>query len=244
MTSTAIAVPKDASGDVVAGHDYPGRPVPPTDLGAIAGAGALRASVTDMLRFADANLDDDGDELRQAMTIARAPRRSTGAPKERIGLNWITDRLAQRAIVWHNGATNGFYSFIGLDEARKTAIVVLSNSRKEAVDDIGFHMLDRRVSLLPAPKPPREIALPASVLRRYVGVYDIPGVAITITRGRGGLWASFPGQPTVRLYAQTTTRFFLKAFDARVSFKLGRGGRVIGIDVDLNDLPVSGVRRR
>ncbi len=226
MTSTTITVPPSASGDVASGHDWAGRLVPPAGLGAIAGAGALRSSITDMLRFAAANLDAGGDELRQAMATARAPRRTTDRPPEQIGLNWHIDRLAGHQITWHNGATNGFYSFIGLDTARRTAIVVLSNSRREAVDDIGFHMLDAGFALSPAPKQPTEIRLPAAVLQRCVGVYDLPGPDVTVARAPWGLRASIPGQPTVRLYAQSPTRFFLKVIDAEVAFTLGRHGRV------------------
>jgi D-alanyl-D-alanine-carboxypeptidase/D-alanyl-D-alanine-endopeptidase len=231
MTSTTIRATPNSVGHVASGHDYAGRITPRTDLPAIAGAGALRSSITDMLKFAAANLRPDGGPLQQAMAAARAPRATTDLETERIGLNWIIDRPAGREIIWHNGQTNGFTSFIGLDEARQTAIVVLSNARREGVEDIGFHLLDRRAPLAPAPKQRTAIRLTPNALRRYVGVYDLPGANMTITRTPDGLRASIPGQPTFRLYPESTTRFFVKVEDARLVFELNRSGHVTAVAI-------------
>ncbi|MEA2188104.1 MAG: serine-type D-Ala-D-Ala carboxypeptidase/endopeptidase [Solirubrobacteraceae bacterium] len=227
MTSSAITLTPEMARNFAAGHDADGAIVPPWDLPTLAGAGALRSSITDMLSYARANLDDDGGPLQLAMAIARSPRHRIDAQTQ-IGLNWLTQHSGDHDIVWHDGGTGGFSSFIGLDEARETAIVVLSNSSTpEGIDDIGFHLLDKRLALTP-PSKHKEIKLPAQVLDRYVGVYDFAGLKVTITRSPRGLIAEIPGQGTARLYAESKTEFFLKVIDAQVSFQIDSKGRVTG----------------
>ena len=45
-------------------------------------------------------------------------------------------------LLFHNGATGGFRSFVGFVPATHTGVVVLSNSAR-SVDALGFRILDR-----------------------------------------------------------------------------------------------------
>ena len=79
--------------------------------------------------------------------------------------------------------------------------MLLSNEGREAVDDIGFHMLDETVPLAHRPTPHKAIALNSHVLDGYVGVYDLPGYRLTITRSKSGLLAHISDEPTYPLNA-------------------------------------------
>jgi CubicO group peptidase (beta-lactamase class C family) len=219
MTSSDISLRADQARHVPVGHDAEGTVVPPFEMGALAGAGSLRSTIGDMLRFATANLDQGGGRLQQAMAITHTPRKRFGT--EQIGLNWIITH----GILWHNGGTSGFSSFIGLDPARHTAIVVLSNSRAEMVDDIGFHMLDKRMPLAPVPIT---INLPRHALARYVGLYTAAGTTARITHSVRGLSLQL-GTTTARLYAQTNTTFLVKRLMAAIEFRLNASGKVTGL---------------
>ena len=83
--------------------------------------------------------------------------------------------------------------------------------------------------LTPAPKVHREIALRPAVLERYVGVYKLPGMTVTITRTPEGLMAQGGGQPAERIYAETETEFFLKVVDAQITFRYGSSRGVTGL---------------
>jgi hypothetical protein len=48
-------------------------------------------------------------------------------------------------IVWHNGGTAGYRTFLGLDKARQRAVVVLATAN--GADDIGRHILDPTLPL-------------------------------------------------------------------------------------------------
>ncbi len=65
-----------------------------------------------------------------------------------IGLGWIVhdtqdgkDGRAGR-MLWHNGGTGGYSSFIGFDPESQVGVVVLSNAAA-LVDYLGFRLLNR-----------------------------------------------------------------------------------------------------
>jgi serine-type D-Ala-D-Ala carboxypeptidase/endopeptidase len=243
MTMTGITITPAMRRHFASGHDATGKVVPHWDIPTLAGAGALRSTITDMLKFAAANLDPGGGPLERAMAATYAPRHRIDA-QMRIGLNWHIFRPFDRDIVWHNGGTGGFVSFIGLDKARRKAVVVLSNSSASSVDDIGFHLLDERVPLAPAPKVRKEITLPPEVLDRYVGVYELPQVKATITRSPKGLIAQAEGQQAERIYAESETEFFFKVVDAQITFQLDASGAVTGLMLHEGgvDIPAKKIR--
>ena len=47
---------------------------------------------------------------------------------DRIGWAWLSrpDRVTGHTVVWHNGGTGGFTSFLGVDRQAGVAVVVLS----------------------------------------------------------------------------------------------------------------------
>nr|BFE50686.1 hypothetical protein GCM10017745_41130 [Saccharothrix mutabilis subsp. capreolus] len=58
----------------------------------------------------------------------------------RIGAAWITLERHGRAITWHNGGTGGFRTWLGLDRAAGTGVVLLS-ATAVPVDRHGFALL-------------------------------------------------------------------------------------------------------
>lgn len=84
-----------------------GEPVPAWDFDALAGAGALRSNVTDMATFVRWWMD----------------------PQEPFTLMLEQSLGWQKAegFIWHNGATYGSASFIGVDMENEVGVVMLSN---------------------------------------------------------------------------------------------------------------------
>ncbi|WP_433318289.1 serine hydrolase domain-containing protein [Micromonospora sp. CA-269861] len=58
----------------------------------------------------------------------------------RIGYGWFTTRYGDREVVWHNGATSGFRSYLGFERATGRAVVVLGNTDR-GVEPIGLRLL-------------------------------------------------------------------------------------------------------
>jgi CubicO group peptidase (beta-lactamase class C family) len=57
-----------------------------------------------------------------------------------IGMNWIIRRSNGQEVVWHNGGTGGYRTWLGFDAKKGLAAVVLTNSTHGA-DDLGFDLL-------------------------------------------------------------------------------------------------------
>jgi D-alanyl-D-alanine-carboxypeptidase/D-alanyl-D-alanine-endopeptidase len=150
LEDTRVSVPAAARGRFAQGHDRRGRPVPHWDLAALAGAGALRSTVADLLAFLRLQLGEGEPALARAAALTHAPRaRHRGVA---VGLGWTRLPLlgTDDELLFHNGGTGGFRSFAGFAPAAGTAVVVLSNSAR-SVDALGFRILER-ISGGPSPR--------------------------------------------------------------------------------------------
>ena len=116
------------------GRSRRGRPRAPWTGEAIAPAGGLRASISDMARLTDALLDGSAPGSEALRPVASFGR---GAD---IGAAWISSRHRDRTITWHNGGTGGFRSWMGLDLEAGAGVVLLS-ARSVSVDRHGIGML-------------------------------------------------------------------------------------------------------
>jgi CubicO group peptidase (beta-lactamase class C family) len=228
MEMSGIQLTPEMKAHLALGHNGRDEVVPNWDLPTLAGAGALRSNALDMLAFLDANLGEPGSSLEQAMRASHEARMTAGQGAM-IGLNWITRTGGERTIVWHNGGTGGYRTFIGLDPDRELGVVVLTNSN-EGSDDIGFHLLDPSLPLAEPAAPPverTEIEVDPDILQEYVGVYQLaPGVEITVTLGESGLAAQVTGQPSAPIFPESESEFFYKIVDAQITFVRDEGGRV------------------
>ncbi len=140
MSDTAVELTPPLRERLAPGHDEELRPVPNWDIPTLAGAGALRSTVNDLLTFLEANLGLRQTPLREAMARTHVPQVTDPALGMDIGLAWIIADEGDRRIVWHNGATGGYSSFIGFDPEAREAVVVLSNS-VISVDGLAYRLL-------------------------------------------------------------------------------------------------------
>ena len=218
MKSTSIALSDSMRKRLALGHDPQRARTPNWDFPTLAGAGALRSTVNDLLTFLSANLGLTPTPLAPAMASMLATRRPTPSPRLQVALAWhILSADDGREIVWHNGGTGGYRSFVGFDPKNRTGVVVLSNMfTTEGVDDIGRHLLDPSAPLV---KGRREIAVDPKVLERYVGLYELaPNAVFRITREGSHLYAQLTGQPKIEIFPESETTFFSKVVDAQITF--------------------------
>ena len=243
MTHTSIALTPWMRDHLALGHDPEGRVVGNWDMPTLAGAGALRSTTVDMLKFLDAYLHPAPSALGRAMALAqreRAPAMSGAS----LGLTWVIVRAGADTIVWHNGGTGGYRTFAGFVPSRKIGVVVMTNSGGAGADDIGMHLLNPALPLVPKPAPVPQrtaIELAPDVLARYVGRYELaPNFVLDVTLRDGALHVQATGQPMVRLWPETETRFFLKEVDAQVTFERDGSGVASGLVLHQNGRDVPG----
>jgi CubicO group peptidase (beta-lactamase class C family) len=223
------------------GHDAGGAPVGTWDLPVLAGAGALRSTANDMLKFLAANLDAGDGPLPSALRETHKARRPTGMPNLEIGLGWHIFHRFGNDLVWHNGGTGGYHSWIGFLAAKRVGVVVLSASSPD-IDDIGLHLVEPKFPLSQPPKARKQSNVSAETLEACVGEYALtPAFSITVTRDGNALFIQATGQPKLPIFPESETEFFLKAVDAQITF-VREQGRVTGLVLHQNGNDAPGRR--
>ena len=157
MESTRITLSRSRRARMARGHSN-GTEVASWDIPTLAGAGALRSTAADMLRFLSANLGLTTTGLANAMRMSHETRPDIVGP---AGLAWHIIEREGSHIVWHNGGTGGYRAFAGFDPQKRIGVVVLSNST-QSIDDIGLHILDSRNELLEVTTPSGSVDLPGN----------------------------------------------------------------------------------
>jgi serine-type D-Ala-D-Ala carboxypeptidase/endopeptidase len=142
MRDTFVELPDAVRGRLADGHTRRGKPQPRQFEGpAVLGAGSLRSTAEDMLRFLRANLEPPANRLGAAIELAQRPRAKLGGRME-VGLGWLFGPVSRdgRRMLWHNGGTAGFRSFAGLVREAGAAVIVLGNANR-SVDRLGISVL-------------------------------------------------------------------------------------------------------
>ncbi len=141
MTDTRVNIRPANSARFASGYDENGVYNGPWNLpAAFAGAGSIRSTARDMLKYAAAEIDMPGAPapLETAMQLTHTITFQDG--HTRIGLGWIFLRSVDDDILFHNGGTGGYRSYLGIDPKTRTAVVLLSNCGV-SVDDEGAKIM-------------------------------------------------------------------------------------------------------
>jgi len=129
MPDTRITLAEKLKARLAPPFDENGKPARNWNFQALAGAGALKSTVNDLLRFLAANLGKGEPRLVEVLASCHATRRSV-TDRLRIGLGWRQSpvRSGGNWTIWHSGKTGGYVSWIGFVKESNTAVVVLSNT--------------------------------------------------------------------------------------------------------------------
>jgi len=244
MKSSGITLSRALKDRLAPGHNAGLQPVENWENGILAGAYAMRSTVNDLLTFLAANIGLEKSPLANSMAAMLVPRRPTGNLGLEIALGWHILTGNGHEIIWHNGGTFGYRSWIGFDPKNRTGVVVLSNTFTNAgVEDIGLHLLDPTIPLAQPPKQHQEVKVDAAVLEKYTGRYELaPNFVITITREGDQLYAQATAQPRFQLFAESPREFFLKVVDAQITFVVDDNGRATSLVLHQNGANVPGKR--
>ena len=230
MYDTTVTLSPALKARTAQGFDENGAAASLWDMPTLTGAGGLRSTAKDLAKFVRANLNLTKTDLADAFAAARKPQREAGA-NMKIGLNWHILAGSTGEIVWHNGGTGGFHSFIGFAPTQTRGIVVLTNST-ESIDDIGFNFLDAQI---PLKKVKPFVAVSEKVLDEYVGSYEFaPNVIFTITRQADKLFAQLTGQQNIHVYADSEKDFYYKTINAQLTFNRGTDGKIESLTLHQN----------
>lgn len=220
MTSTAITLTPEMKARLAPGHNANLKLVSNWDLPTLAGAGALRSTAADMLNFLSACAGLTPSPLSAPMASMVAIHKPTGVAGLDIAYAWHMLMRKGDPIIWHNGGTGGYQSFMGYDPKAKLAVVVLSNaSTSMGIDDIGRHLLDQELPLTPPPQPHTEVPADPKTFDAFTGRYQLaPTFFMTISREGDKLYAQATGQGRFQIFPEGPDKFFAKVADVQITF--------------------------
>ncbi|HEY0394684.1 MAG TPA: serine hydrolase [Candidatus Elarobacter sp.] len=223
MSDTVVVGTAATRARLVAGYGPDGQPQRPWDFGELGAAGSIESDLNDMLLFLKANLEAPAGPLGRATALAQEPRTPTTPDGiQKIGLAWQTN--TRSGITWHNGATGGYYAFVGFQRSSRKGVVVLANTFDPVVETLALHLLVP--ALIPAPA----YAGAAHESSPYSGVYRLGATfAITVFKQNGRLYAQGTGQPALALRPVTGQTFAVEGVDAQVTFELDAAGNAIAL---------------
>jgi serine-type D-Ala-D-Ala carboxypeptidase/endopeptidase len=156
---------------LAAGHRSDGEPTAHWQLGPFAAAGALRMSARDMLRLLAAALATQ-PPFDVDVFAAKAARDTGEAPARTVALGWMRREADDGPLIWHNGGTGGFRSFVGFRPQQGLGVFVFANSEAE-VDDLALHLLDPAQPL----QAPSAAARPLRGITWLLALLTLVGVA-------------------------------------------------------------------
>lgn len=228
---TDTVLPRRASGYVNAG----GRLVnaKPMDMQQPYAAGSLYSTVEDLLKWDQALYTD--------RVLPAAAREAMFTPfKDNYAYGWAVqppERSASgKTQVGHGGGINGFATMIARVPEDKVVVIVLGNVENMSAGNIARDVMSI-VYGRSYQTPVERTAIPVKpeLLAEYVGRYQIgPNFVLAVTLEDGRLMTQATGQNKLEVFAESETKFFLKAVDAQLTFGRDEAGKVSHVTLHQN----------
>ncbi len=234
MHNTGVTLTTTMIKHLAIGHDDEVKETKNWDITTLAGAGAIRSTTSDMVKFLKANMKNDGSDLYEAMKLSHEVAFSDSISNFKIGLGWHYS--SDDTIVWHNGGTGGYKAFAGFLKGTQKGVVVLTNS-SYSVDGIGLNQLGQNLNLTMPKKVdfPDIIKVSDDILKSYEGDYQLaPDFIITITKRDNMMIAQATGQAEFEIFASSENEFFLKVVEAKIIFNKDDDGTISGLTLTQN----------
>ena len=111
MNNTRVEFTQSMKENLALGHSS-GKVVENWDIPALAGAGAIRSSTSDLAKFISANLGYMNSSLMEAMEISHQIRHDKAGGTS-IAMAWHINKGAKGEVICHGGGTGGYRTFIG-----------------------------------------------------------------------------------------------------------------------------------
>jgi CubicO group peptidase (beta-lactamase class C family) len=132
MNNTRITLTQSDSALFAPGHDGQANPHHSWEFISLAGAGAIRSSVNDMLNYAKAQLAGGNSTLQKAIVLSH--QQTWAKNQTRVALGWHLIGNDGKSYIFHNGQTGGYFTVLLINPQSKKAVVMLTNG---LVDPMG-----------------------------------------------------------------------------------------------------------
>jgi len=179
MEDTRITLSGSMQQRLTRGHNAGLAPVANWDIPTLAGAGALRSTANDLVKFLEMRLGNKPSPLAPAMAMMLGDRHPTDRPRVEVAHGWFLSTSYRDEIAWKDGGTGGYATFIGFSTKSRRASILLSNTADYGHNlKLGVHLINRAYALA---KLHRQVAVDPAVLAAYAGRYELdPNFALTV----------------------------------------------------------------
>jgi CubicO group peptidase (beta-lactamase class C family) len=200
---------------VAEGHFSNSRPTGPWNVRVdLAGAGGVRATLPDMVRYLEGQLGMRDSSITPV--LAQTQEQIAGVGGQATSMAWqILSTENGRTFAMRPGGTGGFSSFFAFDRAAKHGVVLLSDTALTDVGGLrplGLHLLDPS---LPAGTPRNMATAEVKVIDALVGRYRLPfGLGMELRRQGNKLTIQADGEPEFEMEYDSAGEFYPFEFDA------------------------------
>jgi CubicO group peptidase (beta-lactamase class C family) len=228
MENAYISKPPEDVKVAVGHNSYDGQPTVAQDFPVnLAGSGGVRATLNDMIRYAQAQLGY-GDTIcvnTLKMThdlVVLSSDYPTEGPE--MGIGWLRGSLDGETTLFHGGTTLGFASMVVIDPKKKRAIVLFTDVHLDfGIAEVVQHLLDLDEYELP---PPRRVAIPdQGLLEALQGLYIVNDTIVAISYAGQTLIATFENSTEIKFGFDSHGDFYPLSFDGLVTPILDENGK-------------------
>jgi CubicO group peptidase (beta-lactamase class C family)/uncharacterized protein YneR len=166
--------------------------------------------------------------------------------KSGYGFGWAVDTSKAKPNQSHSGGIHGFASYIVRYPKENLAVILLDNASSVSLYKIAADLSAIAFGeTVAVPQAPKEIAMDASALKDFIGVYQLtPDFSIEVSLDATQLKAKGTGQPAFDIFPKSKDRFFPKMFEAELEFKRDEKGEVVQMILHQNGMAVKGEKQR
>ncbi|HEX6086544.1 MAG TPA: serine hydrolase [Thermoanaerobaculia bacterium] len=194
-------------------------------------AGSLLSTVDDLAKW-NAALAAGKVVDRRLLDKAWTPFRLTSGESSGYGYGWGMRQLSGERVIQHSGGINGYASFAMWMPERDVYVAVLSNheSPQPSPSFVAGQLALQAIGKTWAANP---IALPASALAEYTGVYRVSeNVTRTITVENGQLHSQRTGNPALALVPVGKDEFVFRDSFTALTFERDAAGKIVAMISD------------
>ena len=225
MSDTAITLSSAQVTRFAPPHNAAKLPDKSWNFDSLAGCGAIRSNIDDMLLFAKASLNPPDGRLGKTIELAWKQHKPPIDANLAMGLGWMIARDGTTR--WHNGQTGGYQCMILVNRPLKSATVLLCNTAGSDVDALAMQIFQTTVGINVRPRTfEKEIKIAPKVVKRLEGKYQLaPGIVITVKVKESRMVAQITGQQFLALLPKSETEWKYQAVDATLKFELLKTGK-------------------
>jgi CubicO group peptidase (beta-lactamase class C family) len=187
-------------------------------------AGSIQSTVEDLFKWHQA-VHAYKLVKKESLDKAFTKYKLTDGKETEYGYGWGLGDNQGSPTIGHGGGIPGFLTQSIYLPKEDVFVAVFSNCGCNPPFEIGSKMATLAIGKTIPTRT--EIKVDAPVLETYVGEYEInPKFILTVTKDQNRLFTQATGQEKLEVFAESTTKFFLKVVDAQIEFVKDDSGKV------------------